>query len=168
MVIAKNHKNLKPVLMEPTAKGVKIPYYLIQDREQVIFVVSPGQNGIEFNKTSGYFSNFPGMQVYLSLHGSGILLMQRNDELGEAKEFKMVTLSPFKQVTVPAGWAMCLVNTGSNFLVVSRNSVLDEKYIDLKPIIEKRGFNFYVIEKKGEIVFEPNPNYSVHPQISTE
>lgn len=95
-------------------------------KEQVIFVVSPGQNGIEFNKTSGYFSNFPGMQVYLSLHGSGILLMQRNDELGEAKEFKMVILSPFKQVTVPAGWAMCLVNTGSNFLAVLRNSVLED------------------------------------------
>ena len=172
MVITKNHKDLKPVLMESTAKGVKTPskrvvYYLIQDREQVIFVVSPGQNGTEFNKTLGYFSNFPGMQTYLSLHGSGILLMQRNDELGEAKEFKMVTLSPFKQVTVPAGWAMCLVNSGSGFLVVLRGA-LDDKYQDSKPIIEKRGFAYYVVEKKGEIAFEPNPHYSVHPQITTE
>ncbi len=168
MVITKNHNDLKPVLMEPRAKGVKIPYYLIQDREQVIFVVSPGRNGTEFNKTLGYFSNFPGMQTYLSLYGSGILLMQRNDELGEAKEFKMVTLSPYKQVTVPAGWAVCLVNTGNNFLVVLEKSILDEKYKNSKPIIEKRGLNFYVVEKKGEIAFEPNPNYSVHPQITTE
>jgi len=167
MVITKNHKDLKPVLMESTAKRVKTPYYLIQDRDQVIFVVSSGRNGTEFNKTLGYFSNFPGMQTYLSLHGSGILLMQRNDELGEAKEFKMVTLSPFKQVTVPAGWAMCLVNSGSGFLVVLR-SALDDKYQDSKPIIEKRGFAYYVVEKKGEIVFESNPNYSVHPQITTE
>lgn len=168
MVITKTSKDLKSVLMEPTVKGVKTPYYLIQDREQVIFVVSPGRNGTEFNKTSGYFSNFPGMQTYLSLHGSGILLMQRNDELGEAKEFKMVTLNPFKQVTVPAGWAMCLVNTGNSFLVVLRNSVLDEKYISSKPITDKKGFTYYVIEKKGEIAFEPNSNYRVHPQITTE
>ncbi|OGE27601.1 hypothetical protein A2867_03795 [Candidatus Daviesbacteria bacterium RIFCSPHIGHO2_01_FULL_40_11] len=168
MVITKTSKDLKPILMEPGEKGLKTPYYLIQDKEQVIFVVSPGRNGVEFNKTSGYFSEFPGMQKYLSLHGSGILLMQRNDELGEAKEFKMVTLSPFKQVTVPVGWTMCLVNTGNDFLVVLRNSVLDEKYKDPKPIIEKRGFSFYVVEKKGEIVFEPNPRYRLHPQISTE
>jgi len=167
MVISKTSKDLKPVLMEPTGKGLKTPYYLIQDRGQVVFVVSPGRNGVEFNKTSGYFSDFPGMQTYISLYGSGILLMQRNDELGEAKEFKMVTLSPLKQVTVPVGWGMCLVNTGSSFLVVLR-SALDEKYQNSKPIIEKKGLAYYVIEKKGEIVFEQNPNYQIHPQITTE
>lgn len=168
MIITKTHQDLKPVLMEQTGKGVKIPYYLIVDKEQTIFVVSSGRNGVEFNKTSGYFSDFPGMQTYLCLYGPGILLMQRNDELGEAKEFKMVTLNSYKSVAVPAGWAMCLVNTGSSFLVVLRSSVLDEKYITSKPIIEKQGLAYYIIEKKGEITFEPNPNYHVHPQITTE
>lgn len=168
MIIQKTNKDLKPVLMEKQTAGIKNPYYLIEEKEQVIFVVTPGKNGSEFNKTSGYFSKFPGIQTYFCLHGSGILLMQRNDELGEAKEFKMVTMSPFKQVTVPIGWAMCLVNTGNSLLVVLRNSFLDEQYLDSKPIIEKRGFAYYVVEKKGEIAFESNPNYHIHPQISTE
>lgn len=168
MVITKNSADLKSVLMEPTGKKVKTPYYLIEEGGQVIFVVSPGRNGVEFNKTIGYFSKFPGMQVYLCLHGAGILLMQRNDELGEAKEFKMVILNPLKQVNVPVGWGMCLVNTGSGLLVVLRNSLLDEKYKDSKPIIEKRGLAYYIVEKKGEINFEQNQNYRVHPQISTE
>ncbi len=166
MVIEKTQKDLKPVLMEPSSAGVKVPYYLIKDKEQVMFVVSPGRNGVEFNKTEGYLSKFPGVQSYLCLHGSGILLMQRSDELG-VKEFRMVILNPLKQAAVPAGWAVCLVNTGSSFLVVLRGA-LDEKYQDSKPIIEKRGLVYYVVEKKGEIAFEPNPKYTIHPQITTE
>ncbi len=151
-----------------TAKNKKTPYYLIEDKEQVIFVVSPGKNNVEFNKTAGYFSDYPGIQMFQCLYGSGILLMQRNDETGQAKEFKMVVLNPLRQVVVSVGLAVCLVNTGSKLLVVLRNSVLEEKYIDFKPIIQKRGLCYYVVEKKGEIAFEPNNNYAVHPQISTE
>lgn len=168
MIIAKTFKDLEPILMEHMKTKVKTPYYLIADKEQVIFVVSTGHSGIEFNKTLGYLNESPGMQTYQCLYGSGILLMQRNDELGEAKEFKMVILNPLKQVTVSVGWVTCFVNTGNNFLVVLRNSVLDEKLEISRSIIEKKGFNFYVIKKKGEIAFEPNPNYHIHPQITTE
>lgn len=168
MIKAITYQDLKPVLMEPKQKGVKEPFYIIEDTHQSIFVVSPGKNGAELNKTVGFFDNFPGVQTYVSLYGSGLLLMQRNDELGEAKEFKMVTLSPFKQIAVPANWAACFVNTGSNFLIVLRNGVLDKKFLDTKPLIEKGGLAYFVIERKGEVVFEQNPNYKVHPQITTE
>ena len=87
MIIAKTDKDLKPVLMKGVKGGVKTPYYLIKNKGQLIFVVSPGRNGIEFNKTVGYFSNFPGMQTYQCLYGRGVIVLQRNDELGEAKEF---------------------------------------------------------------------------------
>lgn len=168
MVIEKTDKDLKPVLMKGAKAEVKTPYYLIEDNGQVILIVTPGRNGGEFNKTTGYFSNFPGMQTYQCLYGQGIFVMQRNDQTGEAKEFKVVALNPGKQILVPAGWGMCVVNTGVNFLVVLRNSLLEEKYIDPKPILEKGGLAYYVIEKKGEINFEQNPNYSLHPQISME
>ena len=168
MIVSKTSKDLKSVLMVGVKDIVKYPYYLIKEKEQVIFVVSPGRNGIEFNKTLGYFSNFPGMQTYQCLYGSGILVMQRNDEKAQAKEFKVVTLNATKVVLVPASWGMCLVNTGNNFLVVLRNSILDQKDKNRKPILEKRGFAYYIVEKKGEISFEQNPNYLLHPQITTE
>lgn len=167
MVTSVSDKELKPVLMEGARAEVDIPYYEISDNDQKIFVVSSGRNGSEFNKTIGYFSKYPGMQTYQCLYGQGILMMQRNQE-GDAKEFRVVILNPGRQVVVPAGWAMCLVNTGNSLLVVLRNSFLDEKFIDPKPILEKGGFTYYIVEKKGEISFEPNPNYSVHPQITTE
>lgn len=168
MVIAKTDKDLRPVLMKGARAGVKTPYYLIEENGQVIFVITPGRNGAEFNKTAGYFSNFPGMQTYQCLYGQGVFIIQRNDQLGEAKEFKVVALNPGRQILVPAGWGMCIVNTGVNFLVILRNSLLEERYIDPKPILEKQGLAYYVIEKKGEISFEENPNYSLHPQISME
>lgn len=154
--------------MKRAKAEVKNPYYLIEGDEQLIFVVSAGKNGVEFNKTVGYFSNFPGMQTYQCLYGQGIFIMQRNDDLGEAKEFKIVTLNPGRQVLVPAGWGMCLVNTGVSLLVVLRNSILEKIYQDAQPILEKKGFAYYIIEKKGEISFEPNPNYQIFPQITTE
>lgn len=168
MVIAKTNKDLKQVLIEGAKAEIKFPYYLIKEDEQVIFVVTPGKNGPEYNKTLGYFSNFTGMQSYQCLYGQGIMVIQRNDEAGEAKEFKVITLNPGRQIIVPAGWGMCMVNTGTNFLVVVRNSLLDETFQDTTPVLEKRGFAYYVVEKKGEINFEQNLNYSVHPQISTE
>ncbi len=168
MVITKTNKDLKPVLMTQSEGKIKEPYYLIIDNDQVIFVISAGHNGIEFNKTVGYFSNFPGMQLFKCLYGKGILIMQRNDENGEAKEFKVVSLNPGRQIVVPAGCGMCLVNISTNLLVVIRNNKLDKKYKNSKPILEKGGFAYYIVEKKGEISFEPNPKYLIHPQITPE
>lgn len=167
MITEKTAFDLKPVLMKGAKIGVKNPYYEIEEKEQIIFVVTPGRNGIEFNKTLGYFSLYPSMQAYQCLFGQGILLMQRNDSYG-AKEFKVVILNPNRQVLVPAGWGVGFVNTGSSLLVIIRNSNIDKKYLDIKPLIEKQGFAYYVVEKRGEIAFEQNPNYSVHPQITTE
>lgn len=168
MVISKTKEDLKQVLMEGVKGEVKNPYYLIQDSDQQIFIVSSGRNGSEFNKTLGYFNTYPGMQTYQCLYGQGVFVMQRNDELGEAKEFKVFTLNPGRQVLVPAGWGICIVNTGSALLALLQTNFLEEKYINPKPIIDKHGFAYYVVEKKGEISFDQNPNYKVHPQISTE
>ena len=93
--------------MDPQVKPtVKDPYSIILEKDQAIFVISPGLNGVEYNKTEGYFSSYPGVRVYQCLYGQGVLLMQRNDERGEAKEFKVVTLNAGRQISVPAFWAI--------------------------------------------------------------
>ncbi|HBQ50592.1 hypothetical protein A3B42_05170 [Candidatus Daviesbacteria bacterium RIFCSPLOWO2_01_FULL_38_10] len=167
MVITINQKDLKPVLMEPKVLGIKNPYYIIREGNRVILVIAQGKNGVEFNKTTCFLSNNLGVNVYQCLYGQGILLMQRNDEAGEAKEFKVATLSQSKQVEVPAGLVICIINVGRNFLVV-HGPLIENEELESKTIIERHGLAYYVVEKKGEIAFEQNPNYSVHPQISTE
>lgn len=169
MIIIKRDKDIKPTLMDRKVKPViKHPYSIILEKDQAIFVVSAGENGIEYNKTEGYVSNYPGVQLYQCLYGQGVLLMQRNDLDGESKEFKVITLNPGRQVGVPAGWAMCLVNIGKTYLVVVGNVDFGSDYIDSKPMLEKGGLAYFVVEKKGEISFEQNPSYKLHPQITTE
>ncbi|MBU1000592.1 hypothetical protein KKE78_04315 [Patescibacteria group bacterium] len=168
MTKLKTYKDTTPVLIEKVKKGANTPYHILTEKDQTVFVISSGLNGREFNKTSGYFNNFSGIQTYQCLYGSGILLMQRNDESEEAKEFMIVRLNPHTQVDAPAGWFICLVNTGKSFLIVLKNNSLDKEYKDVKSISEKKGFAYYIVEKRGEIAFEPNPNYRVHPQITTE
>lgn len=166
MIITKTNKDIKKVLMDSKIGSIKEPYYLIKNDDQVIFVITQGQNGSEFNKTEGALSNYPGVSVYQCLYGQGVLVLQRDGE-SEAKEFKVVTLNSGRQVAVPAGWAFCIINIGKSFLVVLTSN-FDEKYLDSKPIIERKGLAYFVVEKKGEIGFEPNPNYRLHPQITTE
>ena len=168
MIITKTAQDLKEFYMEGVKGEIKEPYFMILDNEQTIFVVNQGQNGSEFNKTEGYFSNFPGVQVYQCLYGQGVLVMQRNDEEDEAKEFKVVTLSQGRQVGVPAGWAICLVNIGRTFLVVIGNIDIKSNDIDPVPVRKKHGLAYYIVEKKGEVGFGQNPNYKLYPQITTE
>ena len=168
MVILKTYKDLKPVLMNPKSKGLKEPYFIIKGDHQIVFILAPGLNGEEFNKTIGYFSSYPTVQNFQVALGQGIMLMQRNDELGEAKEFKFVNLHAGRQVAVPSGWGVCLINTSKSFLIVQRSDLISDKYKTMEPIVQKQGFAYYVIEKKGDISFERNPHYHNHPQITTE
>lgn len=168
MVIAKTSKDLKPYLMDSKARVAKNPYYLIASDEQIIYVLMPGLNSIEYNKTTPSMNNLEGVTLYQCLWGQGILVLQRNDQQGEAKEFKVITLNPGRQVGIPAGWGSSLVNVGKGFLVVLRSGGNEENNSNSQAIAEKRGLAYYIVEKKGEIAFEQNPNYSVHPQITTE
>ena len=168
MIIIKKHKDLEKVLMEPRASGIKESYFIIESENQCIYVVNPGKNGVEFNKTEGYFREDISVGIYQCLYGQGILIMQRNDEAGEAKEFKVVTLLSGRQTVIPAGFGHTLINIGKGLLVVLDNSPYNQKGQYRAPLEEKKGFAYYIVEKKGEIAFEENPNYNVHPQIGSE
>lgn len=168
MIITKTHKDLEPILMEPKVPGVKESYFIIDSEDQCIYVVNPGKNGVEFNKSEVYFRGDSSIGIYQCLYGQGILLMQRNDEIGEAKEFKVVTLLSGRQIVIPVGFNHCLVNIGKGYLVVLDNSPYNPKAEKINSLEEKKGFAYYIVEKKGEVAFEENPNYLVHPQISSE
>ena len=168
MITTKTHNELKDVLMEPKAKGLKELYYVIRGDGQNITVLQQGRNGNEYNKTYGHFHTYQGIEIYNCLYGQGLLVMQRNEENGEAKEFKVVTLHPGKQIEIPAGFGHTIVNIGKSILVVLDNAPNTPYAHNYEPVKEKRGFSYYVVEKKGEVGFEPNLNYHVRPQITTE
>lgn len=168
MITARTRVELKEVLMDSKAPGVKEPYFVIRGEEgQNVTILSPGLNGIEFNKTYGHFHNYAGVEIYHIVYGQGILIMQRNDEEGEAKEVKVVSLRGGMNVEIPAGYGHALINVGKTYLVTIDNAPADPKAHNFEPVKQKQGLAYYVIDKKGEIGFEPNRNYKLHPQITT-
>lgn len=168
MIVTKTHKELKEVLLDPSTSGVKEPYFVIRGDNQSITVLDAGKNGTEFNKTYGHFHKYKGVEIYNCLYGQGVLVMQRNDESGEPKEFKVITLHPGKQVEIPAGFGHCLYNIGRGYLVVLDNAPTKGSIHDYDTVKAKKGFAYYIVEKKGEIGFEFNRCYKSHPQITTE
>lgn len=167
MVAVTTHKDLESVLLDPKTPGVKEPYFAIEgENGENILVISAGKNGPEFNKTLGYFHTFPGVEIYHCLYGQGVILIQRNDGGNEAKEIRVLALRPGAIVEVPSGYGHTVVNTGKNFLVVANNAPQNNKLHDSELVKDKKGFAYYIVDKKGNISFEPNPNYSFHPQVS--
>lgn len=168
MIKAITRVELKEVLMNPKASGVKEPYFIISgEAGQKITVITPGTNGNEFNKTYGHFHSFPETEIYRIVYGQGVILMQRNSEDGEAKEVKVISLRSGMALEVPAGYGHCLINVGKTYLVAIDNSPDRPASYSTQEIKEKHGFAYYVVDKKGEVGFDLNPYYHLHPQIST-
>lgn len=168
MITVRTRQELRDVLMDPKAPGVKEPYSVIHgEAGQNITILTSGKNGEEFNKTYGHFHNYQGVETYNVVYGQGVLILQRNDENGEAKEFKVMSLRGGTTVEIPSGYGHTLVNIGKTYLVVVDNAPVGDRFHNFEPLKQKRGFAYYVIDKKGEIGFEANPNYHTHPQITT-
>ncbi len=169
MIYPVTQKELKSVLMDPESSEVKEPYLLINsgpDSENIT-IIEPGRNGIEFNKTIGFSHKFNGMLIYRCIYGKGVMVIQKSDEVGEAKEVQVRGLRSGVEMEIPAGYSHTISNTGRTILVMVDNGPKDQKWKDDTQIQTKRGLAYYVIDKKGEIAFEKNPTYSFHPQITS-
>lgn len=168
MVTTIKGEELKDVLMEPKAQTIKQPIFTIRSTttQETIIVLEAGTNGSEFNKIVGFFHRFPGVLIYRCLYGQGLALIQKNDDDGEAKELRVASLRPGVEIEIPSGYGHTVINTGKNFLVVVDNAPENGQYIDVGAMKHKHGLVYYVVDKKGEIAFERNTNYSFHPQIT--
>ncbi len=168
MITTITSAEIKDVLMEPKEKVLKEPYSIIhspQTQENLTVLLS-GKNGSEFNKTIGFIPKYPAALIYKCLYGQGVIIIQRNDELGEAKEVRIAGLRPGVEIEVPSGYAHAFANIGKNFLIMVDNAPKEDKYKDSEEIEAHHGLAYYIIDKKGEIAFEKNDNYPFHPQIS--
>jgi oxalate decarboxylase/phosphoglucose isomerase-like protein (cupin superfamily) len=169
MILPITQKELKEVLMDPQSAEIKEPYMLINqgmDGENIT-IITPGRNGPEFNKTIGFAHKFAGTLIYRCIYGKGVFMMQKNDGLGEVKEVIVRGLRPGVEVEIPAGYVHTIYNTGRTILVMVDNGPKDLKFQDPTAVLSKKGLAYYVVDKKGEVAFEKNSNYSYHPTITS-
>lgn len=169
LVTVVTREEIKELLMSPKEKGVKTPYFTVRgEKGENITFVNAGKNGDEFNKTYGRVNTFEGVEMFKCIYGQGLLLMQRSDEEGEAKEFRVISLRPGVAGEIPSGYGHALINTGKNFLIVVDNAPAERQNFETTSIASKKGFAYYIIDKQGDISLEKNPNYSFHPEITPQ
>lgn len=131
-------------------------------------VVSSGKNGAEYNKTYGLTHTYPGVVTLHCLFGHGVIMTQRYGPEGDVKEVKVHPLRPGATIEIPSSTSYCLVNTGRSLLVTIDNFQNNAKHISTDFLTEHKGMAYYVVERKGEVAFDRNPNYRFHPQLVME
>ncbi len=116
-------------------------------------VIRPGRVGEEFFMTKGHFHvKRETAEVYVTLRGEGILLMQLEDGTTRA-----LSVSPGSVSYIPPFWAHRSVNTGAGPLVLFAVYPGDAGHD--YGAIEERGFAKLVVARGGKPVLADNPRY---------
>lgn len=176
-VAIRTYLEMKDVLMQPQASGVKTNfYYMNRDvcfkhhqktlRENNlrydIIVIPPLKVGREFNKTVGHFhkfvpqTNLTYTEVYEVIYGEGIYLLQKID----GTDFIVVRAKAGDKVIVPPNYAHVTINPGREILV-SSNWMARSSKSTYEAIKNKRGLMYYCTTEG----FVKNKNYKNIPEL---
>ncbi|HRY82619.1 MAG TPA: glucose-6-phosphate isomerase family protein [Candidatus Moranbacteria bacterium] len=174
---AREHEEMKDVLMDPNGIGPAIHYYMIRGgvEQKNVTVWEPGTISGEYIKTYGHYHVGQLEEDYDILFGEGIALLQKLsvDENGNmiadcVEEFKAIITKPGDKIHMGPGYGHLLVNTGLTYFITADTSPVnfDEKnpvdfpgHADYEPVKKMRGFAYYVIENNGKPALKRNPNY---------
>ena len=169
---------MQEVLMDPTAPGPSIHYYMIRGSSELgnITVWEPGTVGTEYIKTYGHYHVGELQETYHVLSGTGFALKQKrslnsasqpiNDQL---EDFQIIPVQPGSIVQMESGYGHLLVNTGGTFLVTSDDSPVHftpvdtaslPGHADYAPIKAMQGFAYYVVEHNGAPAIRKNSHYT--------
>lgn len=177
----RTHEEIKEVLLDETAGGPDIHYYMIRGGKDKgnITVLESGLAGEEYIKTYGHYHAGKIDETYKILSGEGIVIMQTR-HLGhsgkpiddEIEIFKAVKVKTGDSVAIPAEAGHLLINTGKKWLVALDDSPVnfDEKnaasfpgHADYEPFKKLRGAAYYITLKNGKPYFVKNPRYKSAP-----
>ena len=127
-----------------------------QDGNDLFFgttIVAPGQVGPEFYMTRGHFhARRDRGEVYATLKGQGILLLETRDGQTEVLEMREGSVA-----SIPPDWAHRTINTGDCPLIFSWVCSVDAGH-DYASIRE-RGMRKLVVERDGLIAVVDNPRF---------
>lgn len=177
---ARSQEEMLDVLMDPTASGPAIHYYMIRggSEKQNITVMEAGTVGGEYIKTYGHYHVDDFVEVYRVLAGEGILVLQNRAKDASGKflddsitSFEAITLRAGESYTIPPYAGHLLVNTGKSWLVTSDNSPVNfggdsaskPMHADYEPVKRMQGFAYYVVEQNGKPALVKNAKYLKAP-----
>lgn len=174
---------MKEVLMDESASGPAIHYYMIRggsDKRNVT-VWEAGTIGGEYVKTYGHYHILDFKETYRILEGQGVLLLQirKKDAEGkwldaEIESFQAIKVKAGDEIPIPSFAGHALVNIGTTWLVTSDDSPVHlgsdsasmPSHADYEPLKRMRGMAYYVVEKDGVPALVKNPLYTNVPDVS--
>lgn len=170
------HEKMKDVLMNPSASGPAVHYYMIRGgkNKRNITIVETGTVGGEYIKTYGHYHEGQLDETYWFVQGEGVVLKQKRAEEGgvphadKIADFVAIRVKPGDSVYMPPGYAHMMANVGKEWLVMVDDSPVEGAddsasmpgHADYKPVQDMRGFAYYVIEREGKPALKRNANYS--------
>ena len=177
---ARTQEKMKDVLMDPSATGPEIHYYMIRGGKEKLNITTmeTGTVGGEYIKTYGHYHVFDFKETYKIIHGEGLVLLQQREKDASGKfiddqiaSFRAISVGPGDVVPIPSFAGHLLVNTGDTWLVTSDDSVVDlsgdsssmPKHADYEAVKKMHGFAYYVVEKGGVPALVKNPKYKSVP-----
>lgn len=174
---AREHEEMKPVLMDPDGIGPAIHYYMIRGGvdQKNITVWEPGTVSGEYIKTYGHYHVGDLSETYWILYGEGIALLQKlaEDENGQmipdtVSEFQAIPVKPGQELFMPAKFGHLVVNTGQTYFATADDSPVNfgdknpadfPGHADYAPVKAMQGFAYYVVEHEGQPALKRNPRY---------
>jgi len=169
------HEKMKEVLLFPDAAGPREHYYMIRggSKKGNITVWETGTVGGEYIKTYGHYHVDELPEIYWTLGGEGIVLLQKRvEENGvpindRIEEFKAVFVKAGDETLIEPRWGHLVVNIGDTHLVTKDDSPVAgigdsasmPMHADYKPVQEMGGFAYFVVEHEGKPALVKNPRY---------
>lgn len=170
--------DLLPVLYEKeNLDSSKIAYYMYRNvhftSDASLFkengirydltVIFPGLLNGEFIKTLGHyhsrveFSPYTYPEIYEVVFGEAVFLLQKKNG-NSITDVIYVRAKPGDKLIVPPDYGHVTINIGSTILVTS-NLMAQSATSDHREYLEKKGANYYLLSKEGELVFNLNHRY---------
>lgn len=165
---------MRDVLMDPTAAGPAIHYYMIRggsDKRNVT-VWETGTVGGEYIKTYGHYHVDDLPEKYWFVAGEGVALLQKMAVVDGAPqedvldEFIAIRVKAGDVLDIPIRYGHLVANVGKEWFVTIDDSPVatDDSasmpaHADYRAVQRMQGFAYYVVEKDGAPALMKNPRY---------
>lgn len=175
----RTHEKMKEVLMNPTASGPDIHYYMIRGGtpRTNITIWENGTIDGEYIKTYGHYHMGDLKEDYTCLQGEGIIILQSPIVDDSIESFRAIHVKTGDKVHIPSNMGHLAINIGKVWFVTSDDSPVNflEKdpvsmpgHADYEPFRRMQGAAYYVVEKDGAPVLVKNPRYKNAPEAKIE
>lgn len=167
---------IQPVLRNRDASGPDPVYFMFNhislgSKWANMTVIAPGSFDGEFPKTFGHYHGVEVDETYEVISGKGIFLLQK--KAFDKKMWLMETTSEVlavhgetgDRITIPWEWGHSWSNIGGEPLILYDNWTAGHDPSDYAVIEKLQGMAYYLINKDGKVVFEPNNHYQNLPPV---